>query len=85
MLHRSTVPSVPSIVQICNAFGISMAQFFEAGDETYLSDPEKELISVYRNLDTAEQLMALAYMQGLSAKKNDKRAIETLQELPIDG
>jgi len=70
MLHRSTVPSVPSIVQICRAFKISMAQFFSEGDEEYLSDPEKELISVYRDLGETEQKMALAYMQGLSNRRD---------------
>lgn len=74
ILHRSTVPSVPSIMRICNAFGISMAQFFtENVTIDSLSEAEIHLIETYRTFNQAEQDLTNTYMQGISDHKQLKK------------
>lgn len=34
MLHKTNVPSVPSLMKICDGLGITLAQFFSDQDET---------------------------------------------------
>ncbi len=34
MLHKTNVPSVPSLMKICEGFGITLAQFFSDQDES---------------------------------------------------
>ena len=34
MLHKAYVPSIPSLIKICNGFGITLAQFFSLEDDT---------------------------------------------------
>lgn len=34
MLHKTYVPTVPSLMKICDGFGITIAQFFTEEDET---------------------------------------------------
>lgn len=71
ILHRSTVPSVPSIMRICNAFGISMAQFFtENADNGCLSESESALLKIYRSFNHKEKELIHAYMQGISDHKH---------------
>ena len=52
MYARETPPKVDVLEQICNAFGITLAQFFSENDApVILSDEEKELIRIFRKLD----------------------------------
>lgn len=34
MLHKTYVPTVPSLIKLCDGFGITLAQFFSDQDET---------------------------------------------------
>ncbi|HIT77589.1 MAG TPA: helix-turn-helix domain-containing protein [Candidatus Limihabitans stercoravium] len=48
---RGTAPKVETLQAICNAFGISLAQFFlEDESIDMLSEQEKELIERFRKL-----------------------------------
>jgi transcriptional regulator with XRE-family HTH domain len=42
MLHKSNVPSVPSLAKICDGFGITLSQFFSDADEIALLTPEQK-------------------------------------------
>lgn len=51
MYARGTYPSIPTLTAICEAFGITLSQFFSSGkNETVLSDDETEIIEAYRTL-----------------------------------
>ena len=70
ILHRSTVPSVPSIMRICDAFNISMAQFFNEGSTAdYLSEPEIHLLETYRSFNKIEKELTDTYIQGILDRK----------------
>ncbi|MBD5085977.1 MAG: helix-turn-helix domain-containing protein [Clostridiales bacterium] len=48
---RGTVPSIANLEAMCNAMGITLAQFFNNGEESQtLTTDEIKLISEYRKL-----------------------------------
>lgn len=51
MFARETLPSIQTLKSICDAFGITLSQFFSDGCEEYsLTEKEKKLIENYRLL-----------------------------------
>ena len=70
MLHKTYVPTVPSLMKLCDGFGITIAQFFSDQDETVLlTKKQKECLAQWDRLDTHSQELALAYMDGLAARQ----------------
>lgn len=67
MLHKTYVPTVPSLMKLCEGFGITLAQFFSGGDETAkLTKKQKQCLAQWNRLSDQQQELALAYMQGLA-------------------
>lgn len=56
-INRDAPPKFDTLVRICDAFGISLAQFFVDENESFevLDGKEKELISLFRNLSKEKQ------------------------------
>ncbi len=72
MLHKSNVPTVPSLMKVCNGFGITLSQFFDSGDETaILTRQEKNCLAHWGRLDDHSQELALVYMEGLAARQGE--------------
>ena len=70
MLHKTYAPSIPSLIKICDGFGITLAQFFSEEDETaQLTQSEREALSYWAKLDPRSRELALAYMDGLAARQ----------------
>ncbi len=70
MLHKTYVPTVPSLMKLCNGFGITIAQFFSEQDETVrLTKNQKDCLAQWDQLDAHGQELALAYMAGLAARQ----------------
>ena len=66
MLHKTNVPSVPSLMKICEGLDITLAQFFSDWDESaMLTADQKDCLTHWNALDTDSKPLALAYMQGL--------------------
>ena len=56
MHKRGTLPSMTSIESICNAFGITLSQFFnEDENNLVLSEVETELLLSYRKLNKRDK------------------------------
>lgn len=51
MFTRKTMPSIATLTALCEAFDISLSQFFAEGDDIPTSQDEKELLEKYRKLD----------------------------------
>lgn len=69
MLHKTYVPTIPSLIKLCDGFGITMAQFFSERDETVmLTKDQKTCLTQWDRLDAHSQELALAYMEGLAAR-----------------
>ncbi len=62
LLLRESSPRVETLISICNAFNISLAQFFIEDEKLeMLSDDEKKLIEAFRRLTPEKQ----RYLLGL--------------------
>lgn len=71
MLHKTTTPSVPSLMKICDGFQITMSQFFSDSDETaLLTSDQKDCLKLWDVLDSREKELASAYMMGLADKRD---------------
>ncbi len=56
MLQRNTPPKIDTLQCICDAFGITLAQFFLENEQIeVLSTKEKELLNSYRKLSNEKQ------------------------------
>lgn len=57
--RKDMLPTIPSLAKICNAFGITLSQFFSVDNEQFeLTDLQKRLINESNRL-TEEQLQSL--------------------------
>ncbi len=54
MFYRNSVPSIYTLSQICNAFGISLSQFF-CEESLEFSNDEMHLVSMYKKLPPKEK------------------------------
>ena len=50
MNTRRTLPSITTLSCLCDAFGITMADFFSDGEGEVLTQEEKQLVENYRKL-----------------------------------
>ena len=66
MLHKSNMPSIPSLLKICDGFQITPAQFFSTGDETAkLTAEQRNCLRLWDALDQKGKELAAAYMTGI--------------------
>lgn len=56
--RKNMLPSIPSLEKICNAFGITLSQFFAEDEQFTLTDTQNQLIEASGHL-TEEQLRSL--------------------------
>ena len=54
MFTRKSNPSIPTLIQLCEAFGITLSQFFDDKELEY-SDDELLVLSNYRKLNQKEK------------------------------
>lgn len=68
MLHKTYLPSIPSLEKICVGFGITLAEFFSDSDIATLTSEQKRYLSLWNRLDQKSRDLAAAYMQALIDK-----------------
>ena len=69
MFARGTCPTVDTLEKICEAFGISLSEFFEDNEKkSYLSKEESELIKKYRTLTDKEKEAVNSMVNALYKK-----------------
>lgn len=66
--HTKTAPSVAGIKQICDAFGITLAEFFAEGNLVELTSDKKELHDDFAKLTKNDQLSVRSIIKSLIAK-----------------
>ena len=70
MLHKTNVPSVSSLMKICDGLGITLAQFFSSEDESAkLTADQKACLRLWESLDETSRALAAAYMAGLADRQ----------------
>ena len=50
IFHRGTIPSLTTLESICNAFGISLCQFFAENNFVALNDEQQILLQTWSKL-----------------------------------
>lgn len=50
MYTRKTLPSISTLISICNGCGITLSQFFAESENDIQCEEEKQLLSSYRKL-----------------------------------
>lgn len=71
MLRKTNVPSLPSLMKICDGFDITLSQFFANQDETaLLTEDQKDCLSIWNNLDNISKSLTMAYMQALKDRQS---------------
>ena len=68
MFSRQTLPSLTTLKQLCEAFGITMAEFFECNSKTF-SDEEQLIISYYRKLSQSEKEVITKLLESILNQK----------------
>ena len=56
MVNRTNIPTIPTLQKLCDAFGITLADFF-------LDEPDA--LPLYNNLSLEKKKILKAYMKGL--------------------
>ena len=69
MFNRETLPSITTLECLCNAFGITMSEFFkDENDNTNPSAEESELLALYNSLSKPEKESTLVLLRAISKK-----------------
>lgn len=70
---RKTEPKLSTLRSICNAFGITLSEFFTENRQEEKTSPENELISQIKTLSETQQRDLLAFLKSM---KNNKKYSE---------
>ncbi len=63
--QRNTPPKLEVLQQICEAFGLTLAQFFLEDEQIeVLNESEKELLTAYRALSKNKQIALLSFLKN---------------------
>lgn len=66
ILTKDSIPTVPTLERICEAFGITLAQFFiEDEERPDLTDEQKEIVDIWDGLEAKEQEIFLSFARSL--------------------
>ena len=69
MFARGTCPTVDTLERICDAFGISLSEFFNENDKViHVSKDELELLDGYRSLTEKEKDAVKSMVSALKHK-----------------
>ena len=69
MRVRKTLPSITTLICLCDAFGVTLSEFFAEGDESSLSYDEKKLVESYRRLPYKSRQAVLGLVESLGQTK----------------
>lgn len=64
--RKNIVPSIPSLVKICDTFDITLSQFFSEGDNNFtLTDTQQKLLEASATLSHEQQLALIEFIKTL--------------------
>ncbi len=69
IMNKKSIPTVPTLERICDAFGISIAQFFAGeGRRPDLSKEQREIIETWDELGREERRILIQFVRSLKNK-----------------
>ncbi len=63
--HRDTIPSIPTLEVLCNAFGITLSQFFSEDDRVSLSKDQSLLLDRWAAITPDQRKIILDLMGSM--------------------
>ena len=65
--RKNMLPSIPSLIKICDAFGMTLSQFFleEDGSTIQISEQQKRLLEYAAKLDPEQYSALLDFLKTL--------------------
>jgi len=66
IFRRDTIPSIPTLEIICNAFGISLSQFFAEGDFISLTTEQTALLKQWSVLSDEQKQVLFDLMSKMN-------------------
>ena len=69
MFYRKTLPSLTTLLAICDAFGITPSQFFNDENNTVsLSSEEERIVRQYRKLNKSDKQLLQVMLNELTSR-----------------
>lgn len=65
MFSRTNQPTFVTVAKICDAFGITMAQFFDSGQHLNLTVEQEEILRMFDAMLVQKRELVKAFMNGL--------------------
>ena len=65
IFNRGTIPSLTTLESICNAFGISLCQFFAENNFVALNDEQQILLQTWSKLKKEQRAVLLSLMNQM--------------------
>ena len=63
---KDSIPSIPNLQKICDAFGITLAQFFAETNESYpITEKQHEFLQYFDLLSPQQQNSLLSFLKSL--------------------
>lgn len=72
MYVRKSLPSLTTLIAICSGLGLTLSQFFAENDIDIQSEQERELLEVFRKLDTNNKNTAINIIKLLDNQEKLK-------------
>ena len=66
IFHRGTTPGIQTLEHICDAFGISLCQFFAEGTMISLTEEQEALLKRWATLNTEQKQILLDLMARMN-------------------
>lgn len=67
MVNRTNIPTIPTLQKLCDAFGITLADFFlDEPDALQLTEGQQEIITLYNNLSLEKKKILKAINEQIS-------------------
>ena len=66
ILNKKSIPTFVTLERICDAFGITLAQFFaEDGGRLNLTEDQNEILEIWDNLESKEREILMTFIRSL--------------------
>ncbi len=73
MMHRGTSPSLSTIEHLCQAYNISLNQFFYGEEDcVYLTSEQEQHLKIWDSLDEKQKRAVDMFMEGIHSVKEDE-------------
>ena len=65
IIAKESLPTMPTVEKICDALGVTMAQFFAGMDVPVSLSESQQVFYIWNNLDEKEQNVVIQMLRGL--------------------